>query len=140
MLTSMTYNSSGALTSSVTNTYDLAGNLLTSIDGDGTKTTNTWVGGELAATTVQAGTPSAPGTGAIISRTSDQYDEDGNPIQTVDGDNNVTYMTYDANGNMLTSMTYNSMPSKVHFQQKSQLVLFFAFATFRASSSLATET
>jgi RHS repeat-associated protein len=70
-------------------TYDLAGNVKTSTDGDGNITSNFYDGNQLVATTVsdRAGTP--------ISRTLESYDLAGNMVSSTDGDGNVTSNTYD---------------------------------------------
>ncbi|MCE9567336.1 MAG: hypothetical protein K8U57_35490 [Planctomycetes bacterium] len=117
LLTEVVRDSLGNLISSQTNTYDRDNNLQTSTDGDNNVTTYTYDGNRLVSTVVRANGLSGPGTGPIISSEGEQYDENGNVTQSVDGDNNVITDTYDGDrlmssvktdqdGNVLDSMTY----------------------------------
>jgi YD repeat-containing protein len=86
----------GTLISRETETYDLDGNVLTRTDGN--VTTNAYLGGRLASTTVGTGTSAAAAT-------SYTYDAGGDNLSETDPDGNVTSYTYDAAGRVLTEAT-----------------------------------
>jgi len=71
--------------------YDLAGNVLTSTDGDGNTTSNTYDGDRLISTLVKdAGN-------RVVSSAAESYDLAGNVLTSTDGDGNITSNTYDGN-------------------------------------------
>ena len=86
------------LTSS--STYDLNGNVLTSVDENGVTTTYTYDLMNRLLTTSQPGLDEN-GTAVNIT-TSQTYDWAGNVLTTIDPNNNTTTFTYDKQGNLST--------------------------------------
>ena len=72
--------------------------MVTTTDGDGNVTTNTYdAAGRVLRTTLRdAG-------GNVVSSMSNTYDQAGNVLTTTDGDGNVTTNTYDGAGRVLTT-------------------------------------
>jgi YD repeat-containing protein len=91
-------DATGAVLYSVSNTYDPAGDKLTTTDGDGRTTAWTYNDqGEVASETIAFGTPQA-------ATTDYSYDDSGNLIEVEDPDGNKTLYTYNTQ-NEETSMT-----------------------------------
>src|SRR5262249_39573118 len=105
LLSSKLTDPSGQVIRWVTNSYDLAGNLVTNIQGNPsnyiTKTTNSYDGSQLTSSVV---TDKSNHVLRILEQNV-KYDRDGNVFQSTDGDGNLTQNSWDAAGNLLTSTT-----------------------------------
>src|SRR5207302_1877811 len=108
VLTRKVYEPDGTtLIFSETNVYDRAGNRVETIDGDNNATYFTYNGaGEVVGTQVYQRNPDQSLT--LVSSEGEHFDLAGFEDRTVDGNGNITHLTYNADGQVLTKKVYQS--------------------------------
>jgi YD repeat-containing protein len=95
LFTSQTRDPGGAVVSSTTDAYDLAGHLVRSTDGAGHVTVTAYdADGHVTTVTTGYGT-------AAAATTSTRYDAAGNAVAVTDPDGNTTAFRYDADGHVV---------------------------------------